>query len=1406
MTTQQSGPVLYKNHPRRERRIALAMAFCAAAILPAGAASTAQPPAAPAAVAKDLCHQGRSQYASGDVLKAIQTLGKCLEHEPRNREALTALGNASMEAGRFPEAVGAFARAQALKPGDATFLASYLAALDGAGKIDEQVPVYAALAEKKPGVRKIAESYLAAVEAAGPEKHPEEYLSALQALGEFPDANAIHLEKLASAYLGLGAADKAEAEYRGLLEKKPESPDYWAGLGASQAKSDPEAAAECYRKAALYTDQASQRQIFQSEGQRLAQVAKAGSPPTAFPAPVPSNIQVSQKPAVKSVPPAATIAVAEPPVPAPVAPAPVAVAKPPAPATPAPIVPAAKPAPAPMAAVKAPVPAAPIASSTPVAAGKPAPKPFNLKAFQDSVYKAELEKQMAAIRKANPPASPSPVVPASAPAPVPAVAAIPPSVTPSAAPAPSAPIANAKEKEAREKEAKDKERKDAEDKRITSEKAQKEKLAKEAEQKAAVEKEKQERLAKQAADEKLKQEKQAADEKLKQEQQAKLAADTKARQEKLAADEKLKQEKLSAEKAKQDKLAADEKAKLEKLAREEQERKEKVQREAERVAKEERERLAREAEAKRLQEEKARKLKEDQDRREKLAKERHDRYDHALAFYNTGHMDSASILFKTVLQDSPSTDAFYHAGRVSLARNEYAQALDRFGKGPQDKADLDGLKGKAYLGLGKTKDAQKFLEAQYAKSKNDSLLEDLVALKKKNGDEAGAMAYLEKLAEKKPDIEKLQMELAGYYLKQGDKAKASARFAKALALNPNNPEANAYLGMEGSAKGDQAHAVPLLDKAVAAYPKRPDIWKALAQGDASLGRKDAAWEAYKKAFALAPDDLDLAKGKLNLALEPGRTAEAPQAYADVLRIAPQDKEANMGLGKLRFKEGNYPAAEKYFRVACSDTKDAQALAQFGRTLLELKKIDEAAIAIQKAVDMGDKEEALRYDLARIHMEKGDLDWAEGLVKDLAKKSATDPEPLYWQGQIALKRQQTAVAEEFFRKANRLKPADGRYAEALARLGKEKEEYQSSAAVLRLAESDLKESGRLLYGDCLAQGGEYPKAMEVYAAMYKRSASAQLLSRQMDLLVRSGKAEQAVELAAGNPFSESVEVEYSLAKAQLALADAHIIKGDVDQAVDLMKKVVKSNDRNAEYHYYLGLGYFGQNRLKKARDEFIDAITYRVDYPEALYHKGLCQIKLDDIKDAENSFGELSQHADPVWKAHGLYGLALVFEAQGKPEAVEHHLERSILASPLPEAMAYLSRIRLKQGRVVEAEESAKKALMADPSHEEGTVALAEALAAAKRQSEAMELAKQGLRAKPLSCGLLVQSAKLTFESGKLDSALAVSSNAIRICPEEPMGYYYAGVSTHGTNRPKEAKQYFKSFTKLGGDKKLVPEP
>jgi tetratricopeptide (TPR) repeat protein len=1503
------------------RIVSIGAALCAFSYA-TPSASEAKPPIAAPAEPKDACKQGKSFYSAGDIARAAKSLSHCVEQEPRNREAWTALANAHLEAGRFPQSADAFARAEALKPGDVNFLEAYLSALEGAGRDEDRIPVLRKLAARKAPDRKAAERLLSAIEAVGPDRHPEEYLFALQILGEGPRAERYHVEKLAAAYLKRGETGKAEAEYRGLLEKGPEAAENWAGLGSALSAADPQAAAECYRKAVLYSNQADQRAVYAAEQARLAKSGPVAKPAAA------EDAKEAELAIASTLAPAAAAAPAKPATPS----APVAAAKPNGMAVPPAPTAVAKNAPAP-AAHPTPVPPAASSPSAPaahaVAGAKPAAQGIDLKAYQDSVYRAELSRRLAALHldKSAPAAGAAPAT--------------------ATAPAAKPQEDPAKARADRERQAQEEQRKQAEEKArqealARSEKARQDSVARAAEAKARDEKAKQEALAKsekarkdsldvaaaaKAREDKAKQEAlakaekarkdsldraaeaKAKDDRAKQEAFAKAekarkdsldraaeanvkaesarqaalakadqarkdsvskAAEAKAREDKAkqealakadkarkdsldraaeakakddrakqeafakaekarkdsldraveakAKEEKAKQEALAkAEKARKDSLdkvaeakAREEKTKQEALAKAEQARKDSLEKAAVAKAKEEKtkqEALAKAEKARkdsldRVAEAKAKEEKAKQES-ERLARERRERFDRAYAQYRAGRLDSSASLFKAVLADSPVADAWYYAGRVQLAKGDFPRAYDLLTKGPADKPDLEGLKGKALLGMGKPKEAIKPLEAQYAKDKNDSLLEDIVAAKRKAGDEAGAIVTLEELAARRPGVIKIQSELAAYWRAKGDKPKASARYSRVFILDPKDGEANYWLGMEAAQAGDQNRAASMLERAVAVFPSRPEAWKSLAKADLVLGRKEQAWEAHRKALALTPDDPDLAQGRLVLARE-AHPEELAKAYEEVLRLAPGDTSAAMGLAQLRYGKGDYAGAEKPYRIALKDSKDAEAWADFGRTLLELKKTDEAAAALQKAVDLGDKEPALRLDLARIRMDKGDLDGAEALMKDLAKKSPANAEAQYWLGRIALKRQQTQVAEDYFRKAHQLQPDHARYAEALAQALRDKDEFKPALAALSQAEPSLSPEGRLLFGDCLARSGDGAKALEVYAALYAKQPSAMLLSRRMDLLARIGKSGQAVDLAQGSPYAEAAEVRFSLAKAQLDLAEGHVLKGDVDQAVDLMKRVLKTDDHKPEFHYYLGLGYYDQGRWKKALGEFVDALAYRVEYPEALYRKGLSLIKLEDAKEAENAFSELSQHAEPVWKARGLYGLALVFEAQGKPEAIQHHLELSIAAAPLPDAMAALARVHQRAGRVPEAQEWARRALAADPAHEAATVALADALSAAKKQDQAMELARAGLKVKPLSCGLLVQSAKLNFEAGRMDSTLAASSVAMRACPEEPMGYYYAGVATRSSKGPKEAKSYFKTFRKLGGDGKLVP--
>jgi tetratricopeptide (TPR) repeat protein len=457
------------------------------------------------------------------------------------------------------------------------------------------------------------------------------------------------------------------------------------------------------------------------------------------------------------------------------------------------------------------------------------------------------------------------------------------------------------------------------------------------------------------------------------------------------------------------------------------------------------------------------------------------------------------------------------------------------------------------------------------------------------------------------------------------------------------------------------------------------------------------------------------------------------------------------------------------------------------------------------MDLGDTSRALRFGLARLHMERGEADKAEALIKEMSSREPADPEPYYWLGRIAGLRHQAAVQEELLRKANQLAPAEGRYAEALGSLLRHRDEFAQAAAVLRQAEAGLGRSGLVLLADCLALGGEGATALAIYDSLYRKEPGPFLLARRLDAHVALGRPDAAVDAARGSAFAERPEVRFSLAKAHMALAESHVIRGDLDLAVSLMKGVLRTDRHRPEYHYHLGRAWFLQKRHKKAAGAFTDAMRYRMDYPEAVYGKGLCLLELGRARDARNFFGELSQHADPRWKARGLGGLARVFEAEGKWEAVEHHLIRSVGALPHADAMAELSRVNLKLGRVQEAEEWAGKALGLDSSHVAGNLALAEALASRRKLPEALDVTETALKARPLSCRLLVQTAKLNLEAGNLDSTLAASGKAIRACPQDPQAHFYAGMASHGANRPADAKRHFKSYRKLGGDRSKIPD-
>ena len=65
--------------------------------------------------------------------------------------------------------------------------------------------------------------------------------------------------------------------------------------------------------------------------------------------------------------------------------------------------------------------------------------------------------------------------------------------------------------------------------------------------------------------------------------------------------------------------------------------------------------------------------------------------------------------------------------------------------------------------------------------------------------------------------------------------------------------------------------------------------------------------------------------------------------------------------------------------------------------------------------------------------------------------------------------------------------------------------------------------------------------------------------------------------------------------------------------------------------------------------------------------------------------------------------------------------------------------------------------------------------------------------------------KVLVSMENFTGAAVTSRQALTLCPEEPMTYFYAGVAADRAYQKKEAQEYFQEYKKLGGDKAALPK-
>jgi predicted Zn-dependent protease len=292
-------------------------------------------------------------------------------------------------------------------------------------------------------------------------------------------------------------------------------------------------------------------------------------------------------------------------------------------------------------------------------------------------------------------------------------------------------------------------------------------------------------------------------------------------------------------------------------------------------------------------------------------------------------------------------------------------------------------------------------------------------------------------------------------LAQGDLPAAEARFREVLKSQPNHIGALGNLGVVYSKLDRPSDAIGVYRKALTLAPREPGLLlnlglahlklnhyadaKHLFARIAAMGKPSAQVRellatsqlfsgevvpAMRDLEALRKESPDRAGVLYLLAvgyLKQKNPAGAQNAFESLMNALNPD-QANFLAGRAYLETGYFEEAEKSLLAASGDLPGLQL--ELGKTMVSLRKEDEAAAALRKALRQtpGDTEAAY-YLGALLSQSDGDVPEGIELLEQVRKKRPDSWGAFYYLGKALLKQEKTALAVPMLEQAAKLNPTE-----------------------------------------------------------------------------------------------------------------------------------------------------------------------------------------------------------------------------------------------------------------------------------------------------------------------------------------------------------------------------------------------
>jgi tetratricopeptide (TPR) repeat protein len=413
----------------------------------------------------------------------------------------------------------------------------------------------------------------------------------------------------------------------------------------------------------------------------------------------------------------------------------------------------------------------------------------------------------------------------------------------------------------------------------------------------------------------------------------------------------------------------------------------------------------------------------------------------------------------------------------------------------------------------------------------------------------------------------------------------------------------------------------------------------------------------------------------------------------------------------------------------------------------------------------------------------ELDDAKLRLRALPAASASSAPVQVAFGQLALRENQPAEAEKFFRAAL---AADEKSAAAHSALGllhwSRRELPLADAALKRAAElSGPRSSKRLQYAQFKLQTGELAAGRSLLEEVSRQTPDfLPVWVWLAELAAADKKFDEAENLLGKALARDPLHPEALLLAARVRLA-----KGETDKAISELDRLSSLFPKSGSINYHLGLAYAAKNDTAKA----LSRLTLAASSPEmatpATIAIGEIHVRKRDFSAAVAALLPLAKQQPGLTAAHLL--LAEAYRGRGEldqADALYTQLEKD---QPRDAQLAYAHGVLLAQkGRVADAKVAFNRARDLFPGHFGALEQLVNLEVAAKNYAAARRLVEADLAqaAQPAPHTLLL--ARVCLAQGDNPAAEAALLRAIELQPDSPNAHFMLARLYLSSQQPEKA--------------------